>query len=141
MSTDRSQVTKEQLAAALNILVLVIIAALLKDVIRPVTGLWYKLGAGFVLGTYGAFGKELTKVVVKLAWSRRLDILDKNRWTRPFTLFSVLLLIIGGIFSWAVGWEGNTNIFYGFGVLVGMTAFDFGIARVIAIEYAIDSMR
>lgn len=123
--------------AALNLLLLILVAALLKDTIRPIDSFLYKLGAGFVMGTYGAFGKEVAKKLIVLIRAKRLDVIDSNIWTRPVTLLGLVLLMVAGVISWLVGWEGQTGSFYGFGVLLGILLFDFGIGKTIAAEYAI----
>ena len=86
---------------------------------------------------YAVFGKEVFKTLLALGRARRLDRIDSNRWSRPITLVVLALLVIAGIFSWMVGWEGSTGVPYGLGVFVGAVAFDYGIGKLLVTEYAI----
>ena len=137
MTFFRQPLRPDQKAAIINTVVLAIIGFLLATVIPPSMTIPFKLGAGFFLGTYAVFGKEVFKTLLALGRARRLDRIDSNRWSRPITLVVLALLVIAGIFSWMVGWEGSTGVPYGLGVFVGAVAFDYGIGKLLVTEYAI----
>lgn len=129
-----------QKIALLHLLCILIFASILKYANYPFDSSLYKLLAGFILGTYGAWGKHIFIELVNLAWVRRLDVIDKKILPRMFMISGLILLMLIGLYSWIVGWEGNTGYVYGIGVLVGMTLYDFGIRVLFSSALSVDQV-
>lgn len=91
-----------------------------------------KIVAGFILGTIGTFGYAVSVHIVRAATSGNLlASIDENKWTRPFSVLLFVFILLMGLLSWYVSWEGKTGIYYGIGVLFGGCLMESGAGSII----------
>jgi hypothetical protein len=60
-----------------------------------------------------------------------LNAIDKNKWTRPFSIFLIIFIMLIGALSWYVSWEGKTGLYYGIGVFLGGMLMEGGAGSII----------
>ncbi len=92
----------------------------------------HKLLAGFFIGTYAMFGKEIAKLGLACAIKRRLPVFDSNPWTNGFTLGALVILALAGLFAWVVSWEGSTGVYFGLAVFLAALFSDEGLVPLFA---------
>ena len=88
----------------------------------------HKLLAGFFVGTYAMFGKEIAKLGLACIGARGLPQFDKNKWSNGFTIVSLFVMALVGLLAWMVSWEGTTGIPFGLAVFAAALTSDEGLA-------------
>ena len=93
---------------------------------------FYRLTAGFVIGTMASFAFAAFVSVATRVWRGGASAIDSNKWTWPFTCVFYLLVFAFGLISWYVSWEGKaTGLWYGIGFLVAYVLMDLGSGPII----------
>lgn len=91
----------------------------------------YKIVAGFLLGTVGAFSYATMLSLFASVKSSGWNGVDRNTWMRPFSVVFYIIIAMFGLIAWVVSWEGKTGIPYGLGVLVGASLMEAGTGSII----------
>lgn len=100
---------------------------LLKSFVTADGSAMYKLLAGYFIGTYAMFGKEIAKLGINCARKCTLPKFDKNPWANGVTLVGLILIGATGLFAWFVSWEGSTGVYFGFAVFLAALMSDEGL--------------
>ncbi len=118
--------------AVAHVALLIICGLLLEFAVKADGSAIQKLLAGFFIGTYAVFGKEIAKLILACAIKRKIPVLDKSAWSNSFTLCALALLAIAGLLAWAVSWEGSTGVYFGFAVFIAALLSDEGFVPLFA---------
>ena len=85
--------------------------------------------AGCFISQYLMAGKLIFVALYNALTGKGISFkkLESSISVRIFIVVSCILIMGFSFFGWVAGWEGQTGIFYGFGVLVGSIIFDLGL--------------
>jgi hypothetical protein len=89
------------------------------------------------MGTFASWGKDSFLILWHLCWQKKLATIRKQFFSLPVMFLMLVPMVLIGLSSWYIGWEGVTGIKYGLGVFVGALIFDLGIGRFFRSEFDI----
>lgn len=85
---------------------------------------------GYILGGYTALGfAVIVRLYNAFKDGRLLDSIDRNKWTRPFSLASIVVVIILGALAFYAEKNYGSGIIFYVGVAAGGALVEYGIGR------------
>jgi len=85
--------------------------------------------AGFVTGTYAIAGKEVVRYLISAYHARTIFSIEQSRRMKALLLVVLSVVMLIGLFSWFISWEGDTKWRFGAGVFVAVLLADYGLVR------------
>jgi hypothetical protein len=118
-----------------HIVLLLLSGLLLRYSVTPDGSVTHKALAGFFIGTYSMFGKEIAKLFIVSGIRRAWPVFDVNKWSNRTVIATLIILALAGAVAWAVSWEGSTGIWFGLAVFAAALLSDAGVAPLVAEFY------
>lgn len=115
-----------------HFLLMIACGLLLEYFVKADGSVIHKLLAGFFIGTYAIFGKEIAKLILACVIKRKFPVFDKSPWSNAFILAALAVLALAGLLAWMVSWEGSTGVYFGLAVFIAALLSDEGLVPLFA---------
>jgi len=125
---------REYKVLVLHLTLLIVAASLLSYFVKPDHGNLHMSLAGFFIGTYAMFGKEVAKIGIGSLLARKVPRFDVDWKANAMIIVALFVLSLAGLLAWIVSWEATTGVRFGFAVFISALLSDYGLSPFFA-EY------
>jgi hypothetical protein len=138
------KIPKSALALSIIYLSLFAIPQLIVQSGLPPTDIIRRFGVGMFLTTYASLGYFLFQNwILSIRAKTPLQYIDTNKWLRPFSAITYLVIIIAGVAVFYVSWEGDGRLVglpFGIGAFISGVIFNYGPKRLIEHDFNRDQL-